>query len=122
MKFKKATYLSILLLSSFLLSVSLNIAFGFYSNPLDGSLSMKHQTVSSSDNGLNISSSFNNAKATESENESDFEDAFTIQEFIIPFIFSFAQIEEIQPLTVANTEVSLAEANPIYISVHNFRI
>ena len=122
MKLKKVTYLSFVLLIGFLLSLSFNIAFSFYNNSSEAALSHKHQSVSNTDDGINISGNLNNTKATESENENDFEDAFTSQEFIIPLIFSFTPVEELYHHTIEQSEVSFAEANPIYISVRNFRI
>jgi len=122
MKLKKATYLSLILLTSFLVSVSLNIAFSYHLGA-SRSLSLRQQTVSTSDNGeQNINTAFNFVK-TESETENDLEDAFVGQTFLVPTLFSFFNPTEAQHrVPVAGESVVSPAPNPIYIAVRNFRI
>lgn len=122
MKLKKATYLSLILLTSFLVSVSLNIAFSYHLGA-SRSLSLRQQTVSTSDNGSqNINNAFNFVK-TESETENDFEDAFMGQAFLVPSLFSFFNSNDAQQRVPAAGENTVStEPNPIYIAVRNFRI
>jgi len=122
MKLKKATYLSLILLTSFLVSVSLNIAFGYHLG-VSRSLSLRQQTVSTSDNSdQNISNAFNFVK-TESETENDLEDAFMCQTFLVPGLFSFFNSNDAQHgIPAAGENTVSPEPNPIYIAVRNFRI
>jgi hypothetical protein len=124
MNTKKATYLSLFLLTSFLVSVTLNLVFT-YQLGTARSHSLKQQTVSPSDNeGQNINNGFNNLVKTESETENDLEDAFTVQAFIIPTLYAFFTATEDAPqwTSVPSGSIGFAEPNPIYIAVRNFRI
>lgn len=120
MRIKKATYLSIVLLSCFLLSTSLGVINSFVIPFTSQTASLRPKFVSPTDD-ISASNSFNVVK-TENENENDYEDAFNMQEFVLPVVFSFSCIELSHPVACQPGDVLVKESNPIYIAIHNFRI
>lgn len=120
MRIKKATYLSLVLLSCFLLSTALGVINSYIIPATSQTASLKPKFISPSED-LGDSNSFNVVK-TENENENDYEGAFNIQEFVLPVVFSFSCIELSHPVTCQPGDVLVKESNPIYIAVHNFRI
>ena len=118
MKLSKSTYFSIFFLFCFLASFSVNT----YKNI--------NTTVSKSDSQhskiISFSCKENNSIADNEflfeENESETENNFQAQIFILPFFITYFQYELFQPKLISAKPLAEKLTNPIYIEVCNFRI
>lgn len=117
MKFNKATYLSFFFLLCFVCS------FGVCSIQNFNTSKSKLPSIEKS---LSVSKKENNASnGTDfllEENEKETESNFEAQAFILPFLFSFFQTELYLQKYITAKSPAVVVQNPIYVSVHNFRI
>lgn len=56
------------------------------------------------------------------ENETNSENEFQVQSFILPFLISCSQYEVFEPIIISAQPLAEKLSNPIYLSVCNFRI
>ncbi|MBK6984655.1 MAG: hypothetical protein IPH32_07800 [Bacteroidetes bacterium] len=118
MKTNKSTYFSLFFLFCFIASFSANTyqniqtvySKSHFSTNKSVSLSNKEQNNSSSNDFLF------------EENETETENDFTAQVFILPFFITFFQYESVEPKLVSAQPLAEKLTTPIYIEVCNFRI
>lgn len=118
MKLNKSTYFSLFFLFCFLASFSAST----YKNILTPSskASIKNSkliTVSTKEETESASNDF-----LFEENETETENDFQAQVFILPFFISYFQYESFQPKLVSAKPLAEKLTTPIYIEVCNFRI
>lgn len=118
MKFNRATYFSLFFLMSFLVSFGTNTYKNIQTSV--SKIDLTHKGLTSFSNKETLSSS--NLEFLYEENENETENDFHIQSFILPFFISYFQYEVLQPVIFSAKPLAEKLANPIYISVRNFRL
>lgn len=118
MKLNKSTYFSLFFLFCFLASFSANT----YQN-IQSVYSKSHVNTSK---GLSFSTKEENSTSSNDflfeENETETENDFQAQVFILPFFITYFQYEFLQPKLVSAQPLAEKLTTPIYIEVCNFRI
>jgi hypothetical protein len=118
MKFKKATYFSLFFLLSFIASVSASTISAYQSK------AAAHLFSSKSSNSIHQGDFDSNSQPDVllEENENETENEFELHEFTLPFHFSYYIYDVTITSVVSVKPLTQKRANPIYLSVCNFRI
>ena len=118
MKTNKSTYFSLFFLFCFLASFSANT----YKN----TQSVYSKSHLSNHKGFSLSNKEENSSPINDflfeENETETENDFQAQVFILPFFITYFQYELLQPKLVSAQPLAEKQTTPIYIEVCNFRI
>lgn len=118
MKSNKTTYFSIFFLFCFLASFSANTFHSLTSGSTSTEL-LKKETISFSKKDQGDDASID---LLLEENENETEDGFNLPAFILPFSASLYHFHTVLQKPVSAHPLAETWANPIYISVCNFRI
>ena len=118
MKLNKSTYFSFFFLFCFLASFSAN-TYKNINTASSKSTFKSNKTLSVSTTEDNSST---NADFLFEENESETENDFQAQVFLLPFFITYFQYELVQPKLISAKPLAEKLTNPIYIEVCNFRI
>lgn len=118
MKLNKSTYFSLFFLFCFLASFSANTFKNIQSIPSKSNVKNNKSLIISSKEECSSSASDFLFEENETENENDFQ----AQVFLLPFFISYFQYEVVKPFITSATPMADKLSTPIYMAVCNFRI
>ncbi|HRG01465.1 MAG TPA: hypothetical protein PKZ75_10135 [Bacteroidia bacterium] len=118
MKLNKSTYFSLFFLFCFLASFSANTYKSISTLPTKSIFKNSKSIVISSKEEASTNVNDFLFEENETENENDFQ----AQSFLLPFFIAYFQYEVFQPKFFSAKPLAEKLTNPIYIKVCNFRI